>query len=101
MNYLSAENLSKSYGDRTLFRNINFGISRGDKIAIVGANGSGKTSLLEILAGASPPDDGLVSVRKDITVGYLNQQPDLNEALTILEEVLAGESASARRCTGL
>ena len=92
MNYLSAENLSKSYGDRTLFRTINFGISRGDKIAIVGANGSGKTSLLEILAGAAPPDDGLVSVRKDITVGYLNQQPDLNEALTILEEVLAGES---------
>ncbi|MBO0949987.1 ABC-F family ATP-binding cassette domain-containing protein [Fibrella forsythiae] len=93
MNYLSAENLAKAYGDRTLFRNINFGISRGDKIAIVGANGSGKTSLLEILAGAAPPDQGLVSVRKDITVGYLNQQPDLNEALTILEEVLAGESA--------
>lgn len=93
MNYLSAENLAKAYGDRTLFRNINFGISRGDKIAIVGANGSGKTSLLEILAGAAPPDAGLVSVRKDITVGYLNQQPDLNEALTILEEVLAGESA--------
>ncbi|ARK10436.1 ABC-F family ATP-binding cassette domain-containing protein [Fibrella sp. ES10-3-2-2] len=93
MNYLSAENLAKAYGDRTLFRNINFGISRGDKIAIVGANGSGKTSLLEILAGAAPPDAGLVSVRKDITVGYLNQQPDLNEALTIMEEVLAGESA--------
>lgn len=92
MNYLSAENLAKAYGDRTLFRNINFGISRGDKIAIVGANGSGKTSLLEILAGAAPPDAGLVSVRKDITVGYLNQQPDLNEALTIMEEVLAGES---------
>ena len=93
MNYLSAENLSKTYGDRTLFRNINFGISRGDKIAIVGANGSGKTSLLAILAGTSPPDDGQVSVRKDITIGYLDQQPDLNEALTILEEVLAGESA--------
>ena len=92
MNYLSAENLAKAYGDRVLFRNINFGISRGDKIAIVGANGSGKTSLLEILAGAAPPDAGLVSVRKDITVGYLNQQPDLNEALTIMEEVLAGES---------
>lgn len=93
MNYLSAENLSKTYGDRTLFKNINFGISRGDKIAIVGANGSGKTSLLSILAATSPPDDGLVSVRKDITIGYLDQQPDLNEALTIMEEVLAGESA--------
>ncbi len=93
MNYLSAENIAKAYGDRTLFKGINFGISRGDKIAIVGANGSGKTSLLEILAGTAPPDNGLVSVRKDITVGYLNQQPDLNEALTIMEEVLAGESA--------
>jgi ABC transport system ATP-binding/permease protein len=92
MNYLSAENLTKAYGDRTLFRNINFGINRGDKIAIVGANGSGKTSLLSILAGAVPPDAGLVSVRKDISIGYLDQQPDLNEALTVMEEVLSGES---------
>ena len=93
MNYLSAENIAKSYGDRTLFRNVNFGINRGDKVAIVGANGSGKTTLLSILAGAVPPDDGLVSHRKDITVGYLDQQPSLNEALTVIEEVLAGESA--------
>jgi len=93
MNYLSAENLTKAYGDRTLFRNINFGINRGDKVAIVGANGSGKTSLLSILAGAVPPDSGLVSVRKDISIGYLDQQPDLNEALTVMEEVLSGESA--------
>ena len=92
MNYLSAENLSKAYGDRTLFKNINFGISRGDKIAIVGANGSGKTSLLSILAGAVPPDAGIVSVRKDISIGYLNQQPDLNDSLTVMEEVLSGES---------
>jgi ABC transport system ATP-binding/permease protein len=93
MNYLSAENLSKTYGDRTLFRNVNFGLNRGDKVAIVGANGSGKTSLLSILAGAAPPDEGLVSVRKDIAVGYLDQQPDLNESLTVMEEVMAGESA--------
>ncbi|CAN5283528.1 ABC-F family ATP-binding cassette domain-containing protein [soil metagenome] len=92
MNYLSAENLTKSYGDRTLFQNLTFGISRGDKIAIVGANGSGKTTLLSILAGAMPPDAGLVSQRKDITVGYLDQQPDLNDALTVMEVVLAGES---------
>lgn len=93
MNYLSAENLTKTYGDRTLFRNVNFGINRGDKVAIVGANGSGKTSLLSILAGVTPPDEGIVSVRKDINVGYLDQQPDLNEALTVMEEVLSGESA--------
>ena len=93
MNYLSAENLTKSYGDRTLFRNLTFGISRGDKIAIVGANGSGKTTLLSILAGTMPPDAGLVSVRKDISIGYLDQQPEFNDALTVMEAVLAGESA--------
>nr|WP_293839962.1 ABC-F family ATP-binding cassette domain-containing protein [uncultured Arsenicibacter sp.] len=93
MNYLSAENIAKSYGDRILFKNVNFGISRGDKIAIVGANGSGKTTLLSILSGIVPPEDGLVSHRKDITVGYLDQQPDLNDALTVMELILAGESA--------
>lgn len=93
MNYLSAENLTKSYGDRILFQNLTFGINRGDKVAIVGANGSGKTTLLSILAGAMPPDSGLVSQRKDITVGYLDQQPDLNDGLTVMEVVLAGESA--------
>jgi ATP-binding cassette subfamily F protein uup len=93
MNYLSAENLTKSYGDRFLFRNLTFGINRGDKVAIVGANGSGKTTLLSILAGTMPPDEGIVSHRKEITIGYLDQQPDLNDALTVMEVVLAGESA--------
>ncbi|WP_026261841.1 ABC-F family ATP-binding cassette domain-containing protein [Spirosoma panaciterrae] len=93
MNYLSAENLTKSYGDRVLFKNLTFGINRGDKVAIVGANGSGKTTLLSILAGAIPPDAGIVSHRKDSTIGYLDQQPDLNNALTVMEVVLAGESA--------
>ncbi|GAB4047590.1 ABC-F family ATP-binding cassette domain-containing protein [Spirosoma litoris] len=93
MNYLSAENLTKSYGDRTLFKNLTFGVNRGDKVAIVGANGSGKTTLLSILAGAMPPDSGIVSHRKDITIGYLDQQPDLNDSLSVMDVVLAGESA--------
>ncbi len=93
MNYLSAENLTKSYGDRYLFRNLTFGLSRGDKVAIVGANGSGKTTLLSILAGTQQPDEGVVSRRKDISIGYLDQQPEFNETLTVMEVVLAGESA--------
>ena len=92
MNYLSAENLTKSYGDRTLFKNLTFGINRGDKVAIVGANGSGKTTLLSILAGAMPPDAGVVTHRKDITIGYLDQQPELDSTLTVMDAVLAGES---------
>ncbi len=92
MNYISAENLSKAFGDRVLFKNLTFGLSRGDKVAIVGANGAGKTTLLSILAGTQQPDEGLVSTRKDIRVGFLDQRPDLDESLTALEVVMAGES---------
>ncbi|WP_421828628.1 ABC-F family ATP-binding cassette domain-containing protein [Larkinella sp.] len=92
MNYLSAENLSKSFGDKWLFRNVTFGMSRGDKVAIVGANGTGKSTLLSILAGLMPSDEGLVSIRKDITVGFLEQQPQLDDNLTVMEVVLTGDN---------
>jgi ABC transport system ATP-binding/permease protein len=92
MNILSAENIAKSYGDKFLFRNVTFGLSRGDKVAIVGANGTGKSTMLSILAGLQPPDEGLVSTRKDITVGVLEQQPHLDDALTVLEVVLSGDN---------
>ncbi|WP_234736661.1 ribosomal protection-like ABC-F family protein [Tellurirhabdus bombi] len=92
MNILSAENIAKSYGDKFLFRQVTFGLSRGDKVAIVGANGTGKSTMLSILAGLQPPDEGLVSTRKDITVGVLEQQPHLDDALTVLEVVLSGDN---------
>ncbi|WP_128548687.1 ABC-F family ATP-binding cassette domain-containing protein [Larkinella soli] len=92
MNYLSAERISKSFGDKWLFREVTFGLSRGDKVAIVGANGTGKSTLLSILAGKMPPDDGLVSLRKDISVGFLDQQPELDDALTVMEVVLTGDN---------
>jgi ATP-binding cassette subfamily F protein uup len=92
MNLLSAENLSKSYSDKWLFRNISLGISQGDKIALLGQNGSGKTSLLNILAGIHPAEEGLVSYRKGISIGYLSQQPQLDDQLTVLDTLFAGNN---------
>ncbi|WP_026462744.1 ABC-F family ATP-binding cassette domain-containing protein [Adhaeribacter aquaticus] len=89
MNYLSAESISKSYGDRWLFQNLNFGINLGQRIALVGINGSGKSTLLNVLAGLIPPDTGSVSVRKGIKIGYLGQQPIFNESLTVHETIFA------------
>ena len=66
MNYLSAENIAKSFADKWLFRNVSFGISRGDKIALIGTNGTGKTTFLNILTGIIPASEGAVSIRKDL-----------------------------------
>lgn len=93
MNYLSAENLSKSYGDRYLFQNLNFGLLKGDKTAIVGINGAGKSTLLHILAGKTEPEaGGIVSIRKGITVGFLSQNPEFNEKLNVLDTLFEGNS---------
>lgn len=76
MNYLSAEGISKSYNEKWLFQNVNFGIARGQKVALVGVNGTGKSTLLKILAGKVPSDGGQVAISKDITVGFLDQDPE-------------------------
>ena len=83
MNLLSAENLSRSYGERTLFSNLTFGINQGQKIALIAKNGTGKTTLLDILAGKYPPDTGQVTSRKGVKIGYLEQDPVLNPQLTV------------------
>lgn len=87
MNLLSAENIAYTAGDKTLFNALNFGISKGDKIGLVGVNGTGKSTLLKVLAGLIPPQSGRVSVRKECTVGFLGQQPDLNLQATVFENV--------------
>lgn len=87
LNLISAENITKSIGDRDLFRSLNFGIQKGDKTGLIGINGTGKTSLLRILAGIDPPESGIVSVRKDTVVGFLGQNNDLDESLTVFENV--------------
>lgn len=92
MNYLSAEFISKSFGDKWLFKSASIGIGKGEKIALVGVNGSGKTTLLNILAGTLPPDEGKVSVRKEITVGYLGQHPKFDEEKTIVDTLFASRN---------
>jgi ATP-binding cassette subfamily F protein uup len=94
MNYLSADNISKSFGDRWLFKNLSFGISQGQRIVLVGVNGSGKTTLLNVLAGFLPPDGGSVSVRKEITIGYLGQNPVFDEDLTVQQNIFSGQNAT-------
>ncbi len=83
MNLLSINNLSKAYGAKVLFKNINFGINYGDKVALVAKNGSGKTTLFKILKGIEIADAGEVVFRKDITVGFLEQNFSFDENLTI------------------
>ena len=85
MNYLSVENLSKSYGIKILFEKLTFGISKGDKMALIANNGTGKSSLLKIIAGNDVSDEGKVTLRTGIRVGYLSQEPNYEEELSINE----------------
>lgn len=85
MNILSVENLSRTYGERVLFEGLGFGISQGDKIALVANNGTGKSSLLNILAGLEPPETGEVVTRNGIRVSFLPQEPNLPANMTIQE----------------
>lgn len=85
MNYLSAEDLSKSFNDRWLFKDITIGIGQGEKVALVGENGTGKSTLLKILTGQIKSDSGVVSMREGIKFGYLTQQPNVADSLTVKE----------------
>jgi len=85
---LTAEDLSKSYGDRTLFEGVSFGISDRDRIGIIGANGAGKSTLLKILSRKIEPDSGLLSVNRQAKIEYLSQADELDDELTAIEQVL-------------
>ena len=87
MHYVSAENLSKSYGIKPLFENISFHVSEGDKIALVARNGSGKSTLLKIIAGKEVPDDGKLWVNKNVDVAFFEQEPQLIEGSTVLDNI--------------
>ena len=85
MNYLSVENISKSYGERILFQDLFFGLSKGDKMALIANNGTGKSSMLKIIAGKDVTESGKITLRNGIRVGYLEQDPLFNEGFTVKE----------------
>ncbi|OEY71672.1 ABC-F family ATP-binding cassette domain-containing protein [Salegentibacter salarius] len=92
MNYLSVENIAKAYGERVLFEDISFGINEGQKVGFIAKNGTGKTSLLDILAGFDAPDAGKVVYRKDITTAFLPQEPNLDPNLTVEETIFSSDN---------
>ena len=92
VNYLSVENISKAYGERVLFEDISFGINKDQKVAFIAKNGSGKTSILNIIADLDVPDSGQVVSRKGISIAYLAQKDDINPDLTIEETIFATDN---------
>jgi ATP-binding cassette subfamily F protein uup len=92
VNYLSVENIAKSFGENPLFTNLSFGINEGQKVGFVAKNGTGKTTLLNILAGTEIPDDGRVVYRKGITPAFLAQDPDLDPNRTVEETIFASDN---------
>ena len=92
MNYLTVENLSKSYGELTLFQDLSFSVHKDQKIAFVAKNGTGKTSILNIISGEDEADSGTVTYRKGIAVSYLSQDPKLDGNLTVEETIFASDN---------
>ena len=92
ISFLQVENLSKRFGEQLLFEGISFGIGKNQKTALIAKNGMGKSTLLQIIAGKDIPESGSVIFRNDISIGYLQQNPDLNDNNTIFEEVFSSDS---------
>ena len=92
MNYLNVENISKSYGEVTLFKGITFSIHKGQKIALIAKNGTGKTSILKIISGEDSSDSGNITYRKNIAVSFLSQDPKFDDSLTIEQSVFNSDN---------
>ena len=92
MNLMTLENISKSYSEKTLLKDISLGINEGEKIGIIGVNGTGKSTLLKIIAGAEVCDSGTITKANRVRIEYLPQNPDYNEDFTILQQVFKGTS---------
>ena len=91
LNYLTVESISKTYGDAPLFEDLSFSIHKDDKIAFVAKNGSGKTSILNIIAGTDQPDNGQVVIRKGLRLSFLSQSPQYEDDLTIEETIFSSD----------
>jgi len=89
MHYVTAEHLEKSFGIQPLFRDLNFHINEGDRIALVARNGSGKSTLLRILSGLEPPDGGKIRINKDVNVILFEQDPVFFETASVLDNIFA------------
>ena len=94
MNYLTVEKLSKTYGEKLLFNEITFGLEKGQKTALIAKNGTGKSTLLNIIAGFEEPDEGQVVIRKDITVSYLPQIDDFDNDVSVLDALFDSQTPS-------
>jgi ABC transport system ATP-binding/permease protein len=92
---LQAENISKSYGSLTIFTNISLVINKDEKVALIARNGEGKTTLLNILAGKDTPDSGDITSYKGLKIGYLEQDPVLDDKLSVINQVFASTGAIA------
>ncbi|MDX2189395.1 MAG: ABC-F family ATP-binding cassette domain-containing protein [Bacteroidota bacterium] len=89
MNYISAESLSKSIADRWLFRNVNIGVSKGDRTALIGRNGCGKSTLLKLFASFENPTEGKISIRNQIRIGILPQNPIFDEDKSVYDNIFS------------
>ena len=96
MNLMTLENISKSYSEKVLLKDISLGINEGEKIGIIGVNGTGKSTLLKIIAGAEVCDDGTITKANRVRVEYLPQNPDYNEDFTVLQQVFKGTSSEMK-----
>lgn len=92
--FLQVDNLTKSYGDRILFSDVTFGVYEGDKIGVIAKNGTGKSTLLNIIAGKESPDSGNIVFRNGLRTGILDQNPDFGSAGTIMEYMMEGHTAT-------
>lgn len=96
VSYLQVENLTKSFGDNLLFENISFGISDNQRVALIAKNGTGKTTLLNIIAGIEDYNNGNISFKRDLRVGYLNQDPDFPKELSVIDACLRSDNEAVR-----